>query len=455
MSTIINTGTTITEPFDFQLQNQTIEIGSTTTATAAVIFSGDSLLSMARPSVDTTSEITGQVPGQTTAETARLGSLGIFINAGTIAANGPAGSTLTIDIEPSGSTIPGRFINDGLITVAAGNTALVTLGSNSAFTMGVGQSIGTFATLSVAGSGALDIGTPGTDAAAGAVNVGAGQSLIASGLIDSAVVNDGTVGSSNSGAIGTSTSGTLEITGSVSGAGTLVLGGGTTLKLDGGVSGQSIVFNTGAPETLVLGTPGSGFTQAISNFQDLDSIAFSNGTTLNSAILNGTTLKINTSAGLYLLPNFALAANTGTAFSVSPDHGTITLSNRTFNWKPVGGSTDFGTSTNWQPAGPPGSNDFATFTTNVASGTITGTGTVGELQFGASTPWVLDGADIVDTLNVLVGQPNGTLTLIDGATLDGRSSEADLIGSATGDIAAATVSGSGTTWKTLGSLVAG
>ncbi len=400
--------------------------------------------------------ITEQVPGQTTAETALLQTLGVFVNAGTIAADGPTLSQLTIDIEQFGSGAPGSFINDGLITVAVGDTALVTVGTNAAFTMGVGP-IGTTGTLSVAAGGAMDIGTPGSDAATGAVNVASGQSLIGTGTIEAAVSNDGVVGISNTGTIGTSTVGSLEITGSVSGSGTLVLGGGTLLQLDGAVTGQSIQFTTGAPEILVINTPGTTFSGPISNFQDLNSIILGNGITINSAVIvNGDTLRVNTTSGPYLFTDFVLASSSGTLFTVT-NQNTITLANRVFNWHPTSGSTDFGTAANWLPVNgaPPGPNDFAVFGTDASSGTITGNGTVGELQFDNSQPWTLNGADIDYTLNVLVGRPNGTLELTNGATLDGLSSEADLIGSTTTAVAAATVTGPGTTWETLGTVVVG
>ncbi|HEX5326530.1 MAG TPA: hypothetical protein VFW75_07655, partial [Acetobacteraceae bacterium] len=124
-----------------------------------------------------------------------------------------------------------------------------------------------------------------------------------------------------------------------------------------------------------------------------------------------------------------------------------------FVWNPQGGNTDFGTAGNWQPTGVPGPADSANFTTAAASGTITGNGTVGGLQFGATTPWVLNGADLVYNGNVRVGAPDGNLTLTNGATLDGRSTQADHIGSAAGTLAAATVTGLDTTWKTLGSVI--
>jgi hypothetical protein len=327
MSTIINTGTTITEPFDIKLQGQTIEIGSTAGPTAALIFNGDSLVSSAEPTLDSASLITEQIAGQNTAVNALLETLGTFINAGTIAAEGPLDSTLTLAVAQSGSGAAGRFINQGVLRVGSGNTASVSSGPNSAFIQSGG-------TISVLGSGALDIGAPGTDATGGAVNVAAGQSLIATGLIDAATANDGTVASSNAGSIAASMGGTLEITGSVSGSGTLMLGSGTTLKLDSALTGQSIVFETGAPETLVLGSAGTSFSLPIANFQDLDSISLGDAITIDSANLSGNTLTIDATGAQYQLTNFSLAPNTGTIFTVSQDQHTITLSNRTLTWEP-------------------------------------------------------------------------------------------------------------------------
>ncbi len=451
MSTIINTGTTITEPFNVKLQDQTIEIGSTTGPAAAVIFSGDSLVTAQSPSLDEVSLLASQVPRQTSSGHTLLEMLGTFINAGTVAADAAAGSVFTIEVQQyaTGSAGAGQFIDDGLVTIAAGNTIAVAVGTNAAFAVGAGG------TLAVASGGALDIGIPGSNAASGAVNLGNGQVLTADGTVDAAVVNDGTIATSNSGTVATSTGGVLEVSGSVGGTGTLVIGSGGTLELDGPVSGQTILFSTGAPETLILGTPGNGFSQPIVNFQDLDTIAFGNGVTIDSAVLSGTTLTVTTSGGQYVFNNFSRAPDAGTSFSISADHGSTTLQNRLFTWDPQGGSTDFGTTSNWTPAANPGNNDFADFTSAVASGTITGTGTAGELEFAGATPWVLNGADLDYTLNVLVGVPSGTLTLTNGATLDGLSSEADQIGSASGNSGAVTVSGTGTTWETPGTLTVG
>ncbi len=62
-----------------------------------------------------------------------LDALGTFINQGTIAANGPAGSSFTIDVQQDASGSAGVFINDNEIDVGAGNAMTIAVGDNAGF----------------------------------------------------------------------------------------------------------------------------------------------------------------------------------------------------------------------------------------------------------------------------------------------------------------------------------
>ena len=101
---------------------------------------GNSPPSFQNPSIDDKSEITsdvqsaGSFTGNTTAERSLLGSAGYFVNEGTIAADGPTGSSFTLAITGttvSGTLLPGYFINYSTIDVAAGNSMTITVDGTS------------------------------------------------------------------------------------------------------------------------------------------------------------------------------------------------------------------------------------------------------------------------------------------------------------------------------------
>src|SRR6185437_12998077 len=75
----------------------TIEVGGTA-GPAAVQFPGG-LFSYAVPTIGQTSLITSAVTGQTTAEQTELLAQGVFVNQGTILADGPVGSTFTVEVQ--------------------------------------------------------------------------------------------------------------------------------------------------------------------------------------------------------------------------------------------------------------------------------------------------------------------------------------------------------------------
>ncbi|MGA3400036.1 MAG: hypothetical protein ABSC95_12520, partial [Acetobacteraceae bacterium] len=120
---------------DFQTSNNTIDLGGTA-GVAALFTVSDTGTSAQYPSLNGTSLLTNVVPGNTTAETSLLSAAGIFVNEGTILADGPTGSSFTIAI--SGTTIngafqPGYFTNYGTIMVDAGNAMTIDVAGTSEF----------------------------------------------------------------------------------------------------------------------------------------------------------------------------------------------------------------------------------------------------------------------------------------------------------------------------------
>jgi hypothetical protein len=101
----INAGGTILFGTNTQLTSNTIYLGGTAGTVAALSGVGDSSTTFMSPSLDQNSAITSAMPtvgtfvGNTSAaETSLLDAPGMFINEGSIIANGPAGSSFTIAI---------------------------------------------------------------------------------------------------------------------------------------------------------------------------------------------------------------------------------------------------------------------------------------------------------------------------------------------------------------------
>ena len=70
----------------------------------------------------------------------------------------------------------------------------------------------------------------------------------------------------NTGAI-ISSDGTLDAKGSLGGPGMLELASGSTAQLEGALAAnEQIVFDGGAAETLILGTPGGGLDNTVTGF---------------------------------------------------------------------------------------------------------------------------------------------------------------------------------------------
>ncbi|MBS0641893.1 MAG: hypothetical protein JSS43_18675, partial [Proteobacteria bacterium] len=133
---IVPSGTVI-GALDLQLIGNTVDVGSTVGPAAALVFSGDAGINVLQPSLDPATVVQTAVPGQAGAEAAVLWANGYFANAGTIRANGPAGSALTVNINSTSLGTaqplePGYFFNPGVMEADAGNTLVINVGSASA-----------------------------------------------------------------------------------------------------------------------------------------------------------------------------------------------------------------------------------------------------------------------------------------------------------------------------------
>ncbi|HET6306907.1 MAG TPA: Hint domain-containing protein [Rhodopila sp.] len=171
-SAIFNGGTVLLD--DAALQANTVYLDGGT-----LVFLGDGGTSVQwAPTLDQASTITTDAAEAETVsgapQNATIDAFGNFINEGTIDADGPAGSTLTIDIAGTtinGTYVPGTFVNYGEIEVAPGNTLDIAIGATS----------------DLLNAGVIDVdgGYLDIDVAANAANAGY------AGVADVAMVSDG------------------------------------------------------------------------------------------------------------------------------------------------------------------------------------------------------------------------------------------------------------------------
>ena len=197
-------------------------------------------------------------------------------------------------VQTGTQPMSGDIVLGGSVDGFAGGTGTVAVSGGGEISVGNDLVIWQGSTVSVldAQSG-IDIG--GSSAQTGDIRVEATNNLFGDGVIDAAVVDKGSIVATNNGTFSASNGGTLEITGSVSGSGTLILAAGATLRLDGSVNvGNSVFFNNGAPEKLILDQPGTGFANSIGNLNAGDVIEFGNGMTITAAsTINAGTVEVD------------------------------------------------------------------------------------------------------------------------------------------------------------------
>jgi T5SS/PEP-CTERM-associated repeat protein len=286
-----------------------------------------------------------------------------------------------------------------------------------------------------------------------AVNNG---TLVGDGVIAASVVNNGTIDVSNNSVPGSSTGGDLEIEGALTGSGSVTIEPGATSRIDGALgSGQAIAFAPGTPETLILGSPTGTISNPITGYDDGDKIEFSNGITLDSvALSNSNTLVIDYhnvfgTVGTYDLTDITFAANAPSLILLRADPATggqFVVPTRLFTW--VGGSsTNFGSATNWNfRTLVPGEGDIAEFQNGVG-GTISGSGTVGVLNFFNGGTWSLaSGTDLSFDSELIIDAgfdqaSTGNLIIGAGGTITGGGFS--YVGEDAGNVDTLTITGGG------------
>ena len=278
-SAIVTTGT-VQLLADSDFTGNTIAIGDIA-GVAALTLIGGPAIDLANPTVDATTVITnGFSPAQAASEASLIAIAGRFVNTGTIAATGPAGSVFTIDVQQD-STIAGLFANEGSVITSAGNTMLVATGTNSEFV------VGQF------GTGVVSVG--GTDATFIAVG---GMAIGRAGTGRLVVGNDGTV-SVVQDATGTLNAGTL----------TLGVGSATDKSQTGGIGAATIASggSLNVQSLLLIGGNGDQGTLAVNGGTVSVAGAVVAGV---STVIGGTTLS---GIGTVTVGSGGLLRTTGTA----------------------------------------------------------------------------------------------------------------------------------------------
>ena len=186
-------------------------------------------------------------------------------------------------VDASGNTVDIANQSGGQATVTVNggtlvaNSLVIAGNSGSSGTLDVGSGGLVQAGSVTAGVGAIVSLAGGTVDPTTAIQVNAGGAISGFGTLAASITNDSTIASSG---------GTLEITGSVTGFGTLALDTGSTLLLDSQPgSNPYVAFNSGSPETLIIGAPIIAATTTGSNFGGVLSVASGDRIELGSSIV--------------------------------------------------------------------------------------------------------------------------------------------------------------------------
>ena len=370
--TAIITSGTVLMPLDATFVANTVELGGTGGTVAGLQFQGDAAISLSNPSLDGNTLVESLVQGQTTAAQSLLDTLGTFVNQGTIAANGAAGSSFTIDVMQGTAGNAGAFINAGTMNVSAGDTMVIAVGSNAAFYNA--------SNINVQGGSLLL-----TTLSAGAIDGGFAP-------IDGVVVMSGTATVEDNIAYGTNVSGPPPV---------FAFADSTdTLKLDQQAQFGGVILNFTAGDTIDLGP---NLTGSISNYNTATGVLTlsDNGSIVSSLIMDG---------GAYSSGSFqtTIAANGDLL---------LTTTGTDVSWITNGGG-NFGTGSNWSGGVAPGPTSAVVIglPNNQLTGVITTSGaqSVKSLLMVGNSDTLAVGGSLGSGALV---QGGGTIEVTAGATL--------------------------------------
>ncbi|MGH7152520.1 MAG: hypothetical protein ACREF3_01225, partial [Acetobacteraceae bacterium] len=357
---VINTGTTVTVAPDKVFQGETIDVGATA-GVAALLFQPDPSASITQPNLDAASTISSAVPGVATAEQSLLQTEGTFVNQGTIAADAPGGGDFTTDVQSALPGAAGYFVNDGVMTVASGNTLTLSLDNNAAF-LNPG--------LILVRGGSLDLASAGTNAIDGGF-------VLAGGLI--AVAMGGTVEN----AIATP----VDATGSAP-VYDFLDGDNDTLELSQPAQFAGSIVGFGAGDTIDVGPV------------PITSIIYDNRGVLE--LLNGGTIvdSLVFASGVFTPGSFAVSGGTAGSFAISTgSDGDTEISTEVANNVWSAGAGTWTVAGNWS-GGEPGA--FSSV----------------EIEQTGSTPYLIaTGTSAIAISSLVESDPNATLQITDSFTV--------------------------------------
>ena len=343
------------------------------------------------------------------------------------------------------------------LTIGATGNGSLSVTNGGGVSVATYVSLGSGAVVSVDSSSSLEIGTAGT-AAAGSITVDASGGVYGDGTLAGSVVNNGYV----TAYAGNAGSNVLEITGALTGSGWVYLesgynygpgdtAAGAVLQLDSAVTSSQTVDFFGASEpdeapTLQL-TDAAAFAGTLDDFDSAGDALVLVGQTVTGASISGSIMTVTLAAGGPLTFDLA-GVPTSTVLMASGDE-VMVVPPPQFAWTGAQ-NTNFADAPNWNdvtdglnPATmPPGATDIAQFTSN--GGTISGTGSVAQLQFGGTSPWVVTGgANLSDSASF---SDTGMVSIQDGATIDNTGSSVSIGNAGTSNISALTVTGTGSSF---------
>lgn len=380
--TALVTSGTVWLPLDATLNGNTVEVAGTAGA-AGLLFSGDAALNLTTPTIDQATTVESLVQGQIAAGATVLDTLGTFINGGTIEANGPKGSTFTIDVAQDTTGNAGVFINYNEIDVAAGNAMTIIAGTNAAFYNASG--------IQVAG-GSLDLTTSGTGAFDGGYAPLRGVVVIS---------QDGTV--EDNIAYGTAVGGAAPYF-------AFADNNGNTLKLDQPAQFGGRILGFGAGDTIDLG---QGLTVTAASYDAATGIlALENGAS--------TVASLAFVSGDFQTGSFAVSGGIAGSFGIATvgTDTVITTSATNEVWNSTGGGL-FTAGTNWVGGQAPGPSSAVVIGLNGLSGAVTTGGASIAVQ---SLLFVGNTDTLVVSGSIGVGpapleQGGGTIEVTGGSTL--------------------------------------
>lgn len=337
-------------------------------ATAGLNFIGDAAIGFANPTIDYLSMIANLVPGQATAGAAVINAVGIVVNEGTIASNGPAGSVLTVNILPTSTSSPGYFFNPGLMIANLGDSLIINVGSNAAlYNTGSIVANGGFVQINFAPGAVF-----GGDAPTRGFNIiEAGGTLETGSFVPSYVGSNGTHGEYE---FGDSTS-------------------GNTLKIDNLAAFGGVILHFAAGDTIDIGTSLQVGTLAYDVLTGFLLLEATNGTTL--ATLNIGNDGTGIASGTFAVTN---GSADGFTLGTGADGNTVLTTN-------MGLVKSSGASGAWQSA-------------SVWAGGVPGTSSVADIGMGAASPFTLttSGAP-VSVGGISIDSAAPTLTIASNVTL--------------------------------------